>query len=75
MHGSDQREPIDATSNVWLDLQFRFRALPDRERNLWAAESGNGAWVVWCGPGHRAARESLQKNFRALAKEAASTPA
>ena len=71
LHVSDRRESIDATSSVWRDLQFRFRALPDQERNLWAAESDNGAWVVWGGPGDRAARESLQKNFRALAKEAA----
>jgi hypothetical protein len=67
----DQPEAITETAQVWRALQARFRALPDPERTLWAAESDIGTWVVWGGPTDRAARETLQKSFRTLAKEAA----
>ena len=59
------------TANVWRALQARFRALPDPDRTLWAAQSDLGTWIVWGGPHDHVARASLQKNFRALANEAA----
>ena len=67
----DRPEAMTELAQVWRALQSRFRALPDPERNLWAAESDSGTWVVWGGPTDRVARETLQKNFRTLAKEAA----
>jgi len=67
----DQPEAWRDLSVVWQDLRARFRALPDPERSLWATESDTGTWMVWGGPADRLARESLQKNFRVLAKEAA----
>jgi hypothetical protein len=55
----------------WRDLQALFRALPDPMGDLRAMDMEDGTWSLSGGPRDETQRQSLERQFRALATRAA----